>query len=290
MSGNYNYLVTKTLSEALKMLSKKEKDTFPIAGGTDMLIQIRNDIISPRTLIDISNLKELNFIENNKEYLYIGGSVTFNEIIECDLLKQQSPLLIKASKLIGSPQIRNVATLAGNIQTASPAGDGLVALYGSDALVVLVSQEGQREIPIEKFIKGPGKTEKRIDEIIKGFKIPRQKWDFQEFFKVGKRNALAISIINGIVKVNFNEDGTIKDTRIVLGAVGPTPIRLERAENLLVGKNCTEKTIEEIKKIISEDISPISDIRGSSEYRRHIASVHCGKLIELSEGGKTNES
>ncbi len=283
MQKGFTYVKPISLSEALQHLNTN--DVIVISGGTDIMIQLRYKSISPTKLVDVKDLEELKLIEEKGNTIYIGGAATFSQIVENDIIKNNFPTLVEAAQEVGGPQIRNVGTLAGNVQTASPAGDGLLALCALDATVELVSEKGSREVSIRDFVIGPKKTIKRHDEIIKCFKVKKQDWDYEKFFKVGKRNALAISIVNGIIKINFNEDETIKEARVVLGAVGPTPKRLERAEKYLVGKTCQEETIEELKSIVSNDISPISDIRGSSEYRKHIAAVNCGRYIKLAKGG-----
>lgn len=287
MQKGFTYVKPTSLLQALQHLNAN--DVMLISGGTDIMIQLRYKSISPKKLVDIKDLEELKLIEEKGNMIYIGGATTFSQIVKDDIIKSNFPSLVEAAKEVGGPQIRNIGTLAGNVQTASPAGDGLLALYAVDAMVELVSEKDSREVNIRDFIVGPKKTIKRHDEIIKGFKVEKQDWNYERFFKVGKRNALAISIVNGIIKLNFNEDETIKDARIVLGAVGSTPIRLERAERYLIGKTCKGEVIEEFKNIVSNDISPISDIRGSKEYRKHIAAVNCGRYIGSAKGGMQYE-
>ena len=285
MPDSFDYIRPASLSQALKHLSSDINDAIVVSGGTDVLIQLRYKSISPGKVIYVKDLEELNKIEEIPDFVRIGGAVTFSRIMRNEIIKRNFPSLAEAAKEVGSPQIRNIGTIAGNVQTASPAGDGLAALYSLDAAVELVSEKGSREVNIREFVVGPKKTIKSSDEIIKSFKIAKQHWDYDKFFKVGKRNALAISIVNGIIKINFDDSIKIKESRIVLGSVAPTPKRLERAEQFLVGRTCDKETIEGLKAIISDDISPISDIRGSSEYRRYIAAIKCGRLVESAKGG-----
>lgn len=285
MLNNFDYVHANTLENALEHLETGGGDSIPVSGGTDVLVQMRYKTITPKKLVDLRDLKELKEIKEDEGHIYIGASVTFDRIINDRLVQSKLPVLVNASKEVGSPQIRNVGTLAGNVQTASPAGDGLLALYALDAKVEIISKEGTRQCSLKDFLIGPKKTDRRPDEIIKGFIIPKSEWNFQQFFKKGKRNALAISIVNGAVLLNIGEDKTIRDARIALGAVAPTPIRLTRAEKALIGNSCTEDVIQQIRDIIKKDINPISDIRAGKEYRKYIAAVMCGNIIAAARGG-----
>ena len=285
MLNSFDYVHAETLENALEHLETGDVDIIPVSGGTDVLVQMRYKTIAPKKLVDIRDLKDLKEIREDENHIYIGASVTFASIINDKMLQSKIPVLVEASKAVGSTQIRNAGTLAGNVQTASPAGDGLLALYALGAKVELISKKGVRQCSLEDFILSPKKTDRRPDEIIKGFIIPKRQWNHQQFFKKGKRNALAISIVNGAVLLNIGEDKTIKDARVALGAVAPTPIRLIRAEKALVGSNCTEDVIQEVKDIIRNDINPISDIRAGKEYRKYIAAVMCGNIIAAARGG-----
>lgn len=286
MLNRFDYVHAETLENALEHLKAGEWDTIPVSGGTDVLVQMRYKTIAPKKLVDIRDLKELKEIKEYEDHVYIGASVTFSQIINDRLLQSIFPVLVSASKEVGSVQIRNAGTLAGNVQTASPAGDGLLALYALDAKVELISKAGTRQCSLKDFVVGPKKTDRKSDEIIKGFIIPKKEWNFQQFFKKGKRNALAISIVNGVVLLNIEEDKSIRDARITLGAVAPTPIRLARAEEALIGSRCTEDVIQQVKDIIKKDINPISDIRAGKEYRKYIATVMCVNIIASARGGQ----
>lgn len=285
MLKSFSYVKPSSLSQALHELNTGPDDAIVISGGTDVLVQLRDGIISPKKIVDVSDLGELKFIEDRGDSVWLGGATTFSQIVKNEFIKTNFPSLFEAAREVGSPQIRNVGTLAGNTQTASPAGDGLVALYALDATVELISEVGIREINISKFIIGPKRTTKRHDEVIRCFKFKKQSWDYDVFFKVGKRNAHAISIVNGVVKINFNEDKTIKDVRMVLGAVAPTPLKLHRAEKYLIGKPCDEDAVNEIRNIVGNDVSPISDLRGSKEFRRYMAATKCARYLKLAGGG-----
>lgn len=278
MIPHIDYYKPRTIKEALYHLNK-QKNTSILAGGTDLVVRLRNQFCAPSSLIDIKDIGDLNEIKEFSKEVFIGSTVTFYEISKSTVIEKHLPTLKQAAEMMGSPQIRNIATLGGNVQTASPAGDGLVSLFGSEARIELASEIGERQIPIENFVTGPQKTVKRSNELIKGFYIPKGRWNRQKFFKIGKRNALAISIVNGVIRLCIDYNKTIKDCRIVLGAVAPTPIRIKEAEQMLIGKNYTYEADKKLKEIIQNSIKPISDVRASKEYRKYISAVMCSRLM-----------
>lgn len=277
MIPKINYKKAKSLNEASVYLA--EKNSKLLSGGTDLLVQIRSNLCGLDTLIDIKGLSELNQIIEKDSEIFIGSAVTFSKIIESKIINEKLPILIQAAKKVGGPQIRNQATIGGNVQTASPAGDGLVALFALEAEVELVSQLNERKVSIKNYITGPKQTDKKQDEIIRGFWIPKRNFDYQSFFKVGKRNALSISIVNGVIGLNIDKNKIITEALIVLGAVAPTPVRIENAENLIKGKQYNEEISAKLQEEIMSMISPINDIRASKEYRGYISAVICENII-----------
>lgn len=278
MLSKFDYKRPATIEEALEYLETPGKNMV-ISGGTDLLVQIRSKMCKPDVVVDITRIPELKRIQDDSENIFIGGTVTFSEIMEDPIIDRYLPLLKQASMQFGSPLIRNLGTIAGNTQTASPAGDGLIALFTLMAEVVLISTKRERKVPITDFIIGPKKTSKEPNEIIKGFQISKKKYDFNRFFKIGKRNALAISIVNGGIMINFGKNKEIEEVVIVLGAVAPTPVRMVNAEKLLQGNVYTSELSHKLNEQIQGDVSPISDIRASKEYRRYISGVMCKRII-----------
>lgn len=278
MLRKFKYLKPETLELAIEYLAEEGENAALLSGGTDLVVQIRAKMINAETVIDVRELPELRTISQNQEEVIIGGAVTFSELIESDIIRDYFPALRQAALKVGSPQIRNLGTIAGNVQTASPAGDVLVALFGEEAEVKLVSKNGERTVLIQNFITGPKKTNKKPDELITGFKLKKKSWDYEEFFKIGRRNALAISVLNGVIKLDFDENNNVSDALIVLGAVAPTPVRIKAAEELK-GQSYTEELGKELQDIVKKSISPISDIRAGKEYREYMAAVKCNRII-----------
>lgn len=277
----FNYIKPTTFKETLVYLKEMKTNTEIMAGGTDLLVQVRAKAKKPDTIVDVKDISDLKVIKETPKDVYIGSTVTFSEILKSNIIGIQCPVLKEAAQKYGSPQIRNIGTIGGNVQTASPAGDGLVALFALEAEVDLISPESERKVLIEDFIRGPQKTSKRPNELLKGFNITKRNWNFQTFFKIGRRNALAISVVNGVINLSFDATKRkITDARIVLGAVAPTPIRLKSAEELLRGEKYRNTLGQEFRDIIKKSISPISDVRASKEYRSYIAGVMCDRIVK----------
>lgn len=283
MLSKFKYVKPRNLEEALEVLNTAENAAI-VGGGTDLLVQNRAELVEPSVVVDVKEIHELKQIQETDKSVLLGSAVTFSRIIDSDVIGKHASVLMQASQHVGSPQIRNQGTIGGNVQTASPAGDGLVALYGMDAEIELISLDGVRRIPIQEYVVGPKKTIKKQNELIRGFVIEKQKWGFSRFFKLGKRNALAISIVNGVINIAFDDDMKVSSARITLGAVAPTPIQLTNLERALLGKKYSEELSGLIRQKVHETIEPISDIRASKKYRRYIAAIICDRIFKEASG------
>jgi CO/xanthine dehydrogenase FAD-binding subunit len=251
-----------------------------IAGGTDLLIRIKDDFLPwPFTVIDISGLSELKGIDIEKDYIIIGALVTHGEIEKHKELNIYTPSLTQACSHVGSPQIRNRATIGGNIGNASPAGDSIPPLYVHGAEIHLVEGSEERWVKVEDFFKGPGKTVRKPLEIIKEIRIAREKVDFGTYARLGQRNALAISKVSMALSARKN-NGHIEDIKIALGAVGPTVIMAKDTADFLKGKILSCDVIKEAGHIIEKEAKPISDLRSSLEYRKKMTSVLLEQSLE----------
>ncbi len=251
-----------------------------IAGGTDLLIRIKDDFLPwPFTVIDISGLSELKGIQIDKDYITIGALTTHGEIEKHKDLKLYTPALTQACSHVGSPQIRNRATIGGNIGNASPAGDSIPPLYVHGAEIHLVEASGERWVKIEDFFKGPGKTVRKPLEIIKEIRIAREKVDFGAYVRLGQRNALAISKVS-LALWGRKNNGSIEHINIAMGAVGPTVIMAKETADFLKGKHISGDIIKEAGQIIEKEAKPISDLRSTQEYRGKMTSVLLEKALE----------
>ena len=281
---DFRYYCPTSIAELLDLMSEPGEYLI-YSGGTDLLVQLRAKELSAKYLIDIKQIPELNVISETDTHITIGAAVCFTEIAGNEQVAKWASALQEAALTVGSVQIRNKATLGGNIQTASPAGDGLVAALGLDGEVSLLSATGQRRLPLAEFIVGPRETALKPGEVMTEIRIPKHDWCCQRFFKVGRRNALAISVVNGLVALKTNAEGIVEEARVALGAVAPTPVRICEAERVLIGQMPDMERIKQVKEIVKDCIHPISDIRASAAYRRYIAGVMVGCQINTFREG-----
>jgi xanthine dehydrogenase FAD-binding subunit len=267
MTKSDTYLAS-TLKQALEF--KTRRNIAVVAGGTDILVRLHDAIEKPSLLVldGISQLRKINAAEKQ---IKIGPLVTFTEIEESATLRKFAPQLCQAASVAGSVQIRNRATIGGNIANASPAGDLIPPLYALGASLELMSSKGKRVVDIEDFFTGPGKTILKSNELITGIKIPKSR-NLGFFARLGTRKALAISKVS--VAVNFAlRSGKITNTKISLGAVAPTVIRAQAAEEILENQNLNSDNIEKAALAVIETARPIDDIRSNAEYRKQMTGV-----------------
>ncbi len=271
----FEYLRPETIEEAIALRCEHEGCSVLLNGGTDIVIQLRERLIAPEYVIDIKRIPGLNKITFNKdEGLFIGACVTMNEIGDNEDVKQFYPFLAKAAHSVGSKQIRNRATLVGNIVNASPLCDTGTPLYACDAKVCIVGKDGKREISIIEFITFVRKTVLKPDEIVTGIKVAYVEGTKGVFTKISRRKEVDLSTICGtVLKIGDSY-------RMAFGAVAPTPLRLPKTESLLNGKKLTTELIEEAAKSACTEISPISDIRASKEYRFDVVEVTVRRSLE----------
>jgi CO/xanthine dehydrogenase FAD-binding subunit len=272
----FKYLEAKTVEDACGLLKKYGKDCKVIAGGTDLLVRIKDKILSPSYLMNIHNIPDLcNIKYDSSTGITIGPLVSHSEIIHSDVIQHYCPLLIQSCKSIGGVQVRNLGTIGGNICNASPASDASIALLALEATLEVTGSEGKRTIPIENFFVGPGVTALRNDEILTEIRIRKQEDTFRGIFlKLGIKKAMQIGIVTIAVGVNISPPSPkIKEVRIALGSVAPTPVRALKAEDTLKGNSLNEKIIKMASKDAILNISPITDVRGTAEYRREMVEV-----------------
>lgn len=227
--------------EVVRLLDEYGKRSKIIAGGTDIVIALRNHKISPKILIDITKIEELKIIEDDGEYITIGGGVTFTQIVENNLFENNLYGFQKACRMVGSPQIRNKGTIGGNIANGSSAADSIPPLICLDAIVTLESLGETREILLKDYYDDQIKEKELLTKI--RFKKPREN-QIITFSKLGLRKALAISRLTISSFIDFDDYGFIKDARVASGALGKYPMREIEVEEYLIGKEVNEKTIE----------------------------------------------
>lgn len=270
---SFEYFAPHTVEEALSILDRYGQDAKVLAGGTDLLVKMKQRLTEPRCVINIKSINELNFIREEADELHIGAVTKLRTIEKSDIVKERFPVLYEGVRAIGSVQIRNMATIGGNLCNASPAADSAPPLLVLNAKLRVIGPEGDREIPIERFFLGPGKTALQKGEILKEIEIPVMPPNSgAAFIKLGRRRSEDISIASASAFIQL-EDESIKDVRIALGSVAPTPIRAYEAERILRGKETSERLFEEAGERAMKECNPITDVRASAEYRRAMVKV-----------------
>lgn len=269
---NFKFHNPKTVAEALEILHI-EQDCRILAGGTDLVIAIKEKKVDPKALVNISNIAELQGIYEVDDKIVIKSATTFTAVTKSELIKRRIPALADASSVVGSPQICNQGTLGGNIANASPAADSVPVMVLFEGKVTIASVRGTREVLITELLTGPGKHTLAADELITEITLEPLKNSVNGFHKLGRRNALAISRISGCLEVTFTEE-KITAARVVLGSVGPNPFRAAPVEELLIGRQFSQELAEEfIAKTCSYVGERLGD-RASAVYKREaIAGV-----------------
>lgn len=264
---NLGYFRPDSLSEALAYLSQSKGRATIIAGGTDVMVDLRSGELRPETLVDVSRLDELKGIHLEKEELIVGAGVTLSEIYDSSILAEWAPSLQKASFNFASKQIRNVATIGGNVAHCSPCGDTIPPLVIHEAEAVVASLKGVQRVPIQEVATGAYRCFLNTDEIITSFILKPRKTTFADFQKIGRRNDLAISRLSLAAMIDKDEDGAISMARISLGACTPTPHRMEPVEDFLVGEKPTEKLLFEAGRLLADKMIEITGRRSSIVYK-----------------------
>jgi CO/xanthine dehydrogenase FAD-binding subunit len=269
----FEYLRAKDLNEALRILRGEE--VYPIAGGTNLLADIRSEAIRPRAVLDIGFLPELRELNHQDGKIEMGPCLTMTEITNAPMIKSKAPILSESAGSVGGPQIRNRATPGGNIVSASPAADTVVSLVALGAEVTLHNATAKRTVLLEDLFVEPGRTKIKREELLT--RISFQALSPEErsvFFKLGRRNAMAISVVNlAIVAANDGAKERWRSVRIVLGAVASTVIRARKAEAFLCNRRIERSLFREASRLAALECSPISDIRASAEYRKAMVEV-----------------
>jgi len=264
-----------SISEAIEDLINAPSPVVPIAGGTDLLLEMRQGRHeAANTLIDLTSVPEMNVIEKRGDSLYIGACVPVSQILASTLVNNNAEALIEACDLIAGPQVRNTATLGGNVAHALPAADGTIALAALGASAEIANRDGLRKLPFLELFLGPGKSAiDKTSELIAGFYIPlSHKGQASAFKRIMRPQGVALPILNCAVWLDGDER-TVKDIRIAIGPGGPTPFRATVAELLMKNKKLDEELIREaVKKVLEQGSFRTSPRRATSEYRKHVVA------------------
>ncbi len=278
----FEYVAPTRLEDALAFLRRHEPDARILAGGTDLLIAMRERGLKPACLVDIKRIDGLSTVAvDTAGYLTLGALVSVRDVERSPLVRERFPILASAAGMLASVQVRNKATIGGNICNASPAADLAPPLLVLDATATAVGPGGERSIPIAALFAGPGRTILQ-GEILTGFSVPALAARSRAvYLKHGPRNAMDIAIVGVAVLARLDPRGeTWEEVRIGLGSVAPTPIRVPEAERALRGAAAGPEAIARAADMAAEEARPISDVRGSADYRRAIVRSLVRRALE----------
>ncbi len=280
MLAEFDLWRPQTLPEALALLADKAPDVKPLAGGTNVLVDLRDAAHVPHALLDLGKLRELRGLEKQDGHIVIGGGTTLSELLIHPVIAEHGSVLRDAAAVFANPLVRNRATVAGNLVDASPAADTAPPLLALGAEVQLTSRTGSRWVPLEDFMVGVRKTLRRPDELLVAVRWPVPAAECRgAYSKFGLRRADAISVLSAAVMVERDEAGHCRGARIALGAVAPRPFRVHAAEDRLKGRALSTEAIAEAAHLAAEAARPIDDIRGSAVYRQRMVEVTVRRLL-----------
>lgn len=288
MLPQFELLMPETLPEALEMLVDRAPDARALAGGTNLIPDMRAGTDRPGTVVNVQGLRELRGIRREVGYIVIGGGVTLAEVLDSDLIAEHAPALSQAARTFANPLIRNRATVGGNLGNGSPAADTAPPLLALDAEVELVTGDGRRWVPLKEFFVHVCETVCEPTELIKTlrWRVPFTK-SWSGFRKMALRKATAISVVSAAARITFDDQDRCEDVRIAMGAVAPTPVRAYAAEELLKGERLEPELIEEVTHVACGASSCIDDVRSAAAYRERVAGVMVRRLlVEAGESGK----
>ncbi|OGR51340.1 MAG: FAD-binding protein [Elusimicrobia bacterium GWA2_62_23] len=276
ITAEFEYVKPKDMDEALHVFSLYREKARALAGGTDLVVHLKEGLARPDVVVDIKALPELAGLSLKGDTLRLGALVTFSDLIESPVIKSKFPLLLEAALTVASTGVRNRATLAGNICSAVPSADSAPALAVYDAEVLVRSIRGERRVPMAEWFTGPKKTALAPDELVTAveLRLPEKK-HAGCYMKLSRYEGEDLAQ-GGVAALVF-ADNTY---RVAVCALGPKPVRCSATEAVLNGAKLGDKALAKAKEAILREVSPISDIRSSKEYRLHMTQVMLGRALE----------
>lgn len=284
--GAFAYVAPATVDEAVAVLKESTDGgrAQVLAGGTDLMVQMRGLDTAPRTIVDIKKLPETNQLNLEGDEIYIGAAIPSAVLFENAALKSLLPGLLEASDLIGSTQIQGRATMGGNLCNASPAGDSIPAMIAVGAQCDIAGPSGRRVLAVEEFVTGVGQNALQAGELLLGLKIPRPTAGTADaYLRFIPRTEMDIAVAGCGVSVTVADDGTCTAARVGIGAVAPTALLVSAAADALVGSNLDEAALAAAGEACTAAASPISDKRGTADYRRKVIAVLCRRAAAIAK-------
>ena len=281
-----NYLKVKSLEEFEQAIAAAEGPIVILAGGSDLVVQARDNRFENHTVIDVLNIESLRQIEETDEYLEIGACVTHEEIAQSPLVKRYAPVLAEASLSVGSLQIRNHSTIGGNIANASPAADTLTPLTVLGAEVIILSNGTERQVRLPDIFEGPYRTNLDDSDLIVKLLVPKQAETVRyNYTKLGRRKALSISRMTIAALLELDSEGVVTKFEMTVGSTFPKPMLFPDISAMLVGKQPTKDDISEVARSLSDKIPEIAGVRASTRYKQPVCRRLSERILkELIEG------
>lgn len=277
---DFSYYAPQTVQEACSLLAQFGSAAKLLSGGTDLMVKMKHGVVSYEVLVSLKQLNEMKAIKHQEgKGVVIGARVTHNELVNSTVLNEKYLSISEAAHQMASNQIRNIGTVGGNIANAVPSADLPPILIALGATITVLGSNGERTLLLEDFFTGPGRTVLDQTEIITHFTIPDQSTTGSNYIKFGLRSSGSLAVV-GVASAVTMEGNIVKDARIALGAVAPVPMRAKQAEALLIGKDYSEELLEQVGVVASKECSPISDIRGSEEYRRDMVRIFTKRSLQ----------
>lgn len=276
------YESPETIEAAVALLAAEGQMARVFAGGTDLLVQMKEELVEPALLVDIKKIFETCQITIDPDQVRIGAAVTGAELGENEQLKAMWPGVVEAVELIGSAQVQGRATIGGNLCNASPAADSVPALIVAAAKVVIAGPDGTREVPVREFLTGPGQTSLGLGEFVTSIILPPPpERTGDAYLRFIPRTEMDIAVVGAGLSVVLNPDGTCAAARLALGAVAPTARLVEAASEIMVGNRLDESVLEKLSEAASETCSPIDDKRGTIDFRTKVAGVLACRVAKI---------
>lgn len=268
------YKAPGSIDEAVTLLAQASGSAQILAGGTDLLVQIRAGFTKPSLVVDVKNIPELRTISLDDDGVRIGAAVSGAELGENDAVKAAWPGLVEATELIGSTQIQGRASLGGNLCNASPAADTVPALVAASAICLIAGPDGQREAPVEQIVTGPGQTSLKNGEFVVQFQLPKKlPRSADAYLRFIPRTEMDIAVVGAGVNLTLDEKGICHQARVALGAVAPTVLLVEAGAKALIGSTLDDAALDKLGAAASAACNPIDDKRGTVEFRVDVAGV-----------------
>jgi xanthine dehydrogenase FAD-binding subunit len=297
MSLWQQYLRPQSLADALGAMSAhgdSGEAVAVIAGGTDLLLDLdQGRHAAVETLIDVTDVREMLEIQQRDDFISIGAAVPLRDVIADDLVRSHFTALVEACELIGGPQVRNVATLGGNVAHALPAGDGTIALLALGAEAEIVSANGARWVSMEELFVSPGEPSfDRANELVVRFRVPvLREGESSAFRRVMRPQGIAIAILNMGARLRVDEQGIVREARLAIGPAGPRPLRAQATEQALVGGALDEATLKRASEALAGEVSlRTSPHRATKEYRTHLLEILLRQTLQAANRNKEHEA